>query len=144
MLYQQITTKYTQASYSTSGVRQIIMLYDGIIRNIKSTQICVSQNDYEGIYNSITKAKNIVQGLQLAIDHNAGGEVAKTLDAFYNNIFFRLSLFNNKFEKNPQQYLQKIIDEVAIMRDAWEDIEAKTTTTTYNTDTSSTNAGIRV
>ncbi len=125
MIYKEITKKYTEAGHNVSNTRQVVMLYDGIIKFLRNAKISQAQKDFENVYSNLQKAKNIIQGLQLGINFESGGEIAQTLNDFYDGMFFRLSLFNIRDGSQGEDYLANITRDLQTMRNAWAEIDAK-------------------
>lgn len=125
MIYKEITKKYTEAGHNVSHTKQIVMLYDGIVKFLRNSQIAYDQKDFEALYSNIQKAKNIIQGLQLGIDFEKGGEISRTLNDFYDGMFFRLSLFNIRDQSQGKEYLARISSDLQTMRNAWAEIDAQ-------------------
>ena len=128
MIYKEITKKYTEAGYNVSNTKQIVMLYDGMVRFLRNAQKALEKEEFEGVFNNITKAKNIIQGLQLGIDFNQGGDIANTLNDFYDGMFFRLSLFNIKDPEHGVNYIKRIEDDIQKMRESWAEIDSQMVT----------------
>jgi flagellar protein FliS len=126
MIYKEITKKYTEAGHNVSNTRQVVMLYDGIIKFLRNAQISFEQKEFENVYSNVQKAKNIIQGLQLGINFDKGGNIAQTLNDFYDGMFFRLSLFNIRDGSQGSDYLSKITRDLQTMRNAWAEIDAQT------------------
>lgn len=114
--------KYNQAIQNINPISQVITLYEGVVKNLKKIQESSKKQDYESCYNTLIKTKAIINGLQLSIDHKNGGDVANSLDAFYDQVSFKLSKINlNSLE--TEKSLNEIISDIIQMRDAWINVE---------------------
>ena len=102
------------------------MLYDGIIKFLRNAQMLYEEKEFESVYKNIQKAKNIIQGLQLGINFDKGGDIAQTLNDFYDGMFFRMSLFNIRDQSQGVDYLAKITRDLQTMRNAWAEIDSQT------------------
>ena len=125
MIYKEITKKYAEAGHNVSNTRQIVMLYDGIIKFLRNAQASYENKDFENVFSNIQKAKNIIQGLQLGINFDRGGDIAQTLNDFYDGMFFRMSLFNIRDQSQGYDYLAKITRDLQTMRNAWAEIDSE-------------------
>ncbi len=138
MTYQQPYANYQHASYmALPKTRQVIMLYEGAIRSVQQAKQAVEQRDIEGRYNAITKACEIINGLQLCLDFDQGGEVAQLLYDYYAGIDMRL--MSVQFSEDIS-LLELCIKHLTMMKDAWEDVHLKETSgsgTAENTTESS-------
>lgn len=118
---------YNNANYaaaeSMSKTRQIVMLYDAIIKNIGQAKEAIIAKEYEKRFNATQKASNIIIGLHSALDFDKGGEISETLRNFYTNIDLRIVKLN---QTNDLEECDAIIDELKKMRATWDEIDQKT------------------
>lgn len=115
---------YSAATHTVAKTRQVVMLYDGAIRFIKQAMEAISENRIEERYKLLTKASEILVGLQNSIDFDNGGEIANVLHAFYVRISRRIIMVN--FTKDAATALsqcEEIIAELKQMRDTWDQID---------------------
>src|SRR5688500_2224325 len=98
MLTNHAAAKYQTASEQTSKTRQVVMLYEGILRFLNNSKQAIRENNIQESYNNIEKVIEIINGLQLYLDLENGGEVAAQLSRFYNTMVSNLSLINIKNE----------------------------------------------
>ena len=122
------TEKYKIANEitATRKTKQVVMLYDGIIKFLSETKQGIIENDPQKRFNSSERAAKIIDGLFNCLDYEKGGEIAKILESFYSGIFTRVMHLN--FEKDKEKNIKnctQIIDEVRIMRDAWDEVDQK-------------------
>tara|TARA_B100001123_G_scaffold430776_1_gene551296 strand:+ start:2451 stop:2846 length:396 start_codon:yes stop_codon:yes gene_type:complete len=116
---------YSTATQTVAKTRQVVMLYDGIIRNLRQAVEAIEAKDYETRYNRLHKASEITIGLQMSLDFDSGGKTAQTLYDFYAYVdatLMRLQRTNNVEE------CQALIEEVKKMRDVWDEIDRGETT----------------
>jgi len=119
---------YKNSVYSTSTrqTKQVVMLYDGILKFLNKTLGAVVTKDIQEKYNNTDKATKIITGLHACLDPVNGGEVTVILDKFYTGINFRIMKLN--FEKDvavAKQKCEGLIQEIQIMRDAWQEVDEK-------------------
>ncbi len=113
--------KYQTANENTSKTKQVVMLYEGIIKFLGNAKQAIIDKNLEERFNNIEKANEIFNGLQLSLDHENGGEVAVSLDNFYTAIMAKLSLINIKHGSADDMEL--IIDEIKSIKEAWQEVD---------------------
>ena len=130
---------YRNAAQTVAKTRQVVMLYDGVIRNLMQAIEAIEKGDIEGRYNRLTKASEIIIGLQMSLDFDSGGTTAQTLYDFYAHIdasIMRLQR-NNDVEQG-----KALIEEVKKMRDVWNQIDRGEVGTSNESDTLSPNSSV--
>lgn len=121
MYYKDAVNKYKESNITTEDKgQQIIMLYEGIINLLKSARKAIEENNIQERYNKIQKVIDVLNGMQLSLDHEKGGNVAKILDDFYFSVITRLHLINVRNGEVKQ--LDNIIVELTGMLEAWQDV----------------------
>lgn len=119
MSYSNVAKKYTMASYNTSKVKQIIMLYDGMIKLLNNAKLAIEYNDSQTKYNMTDRTLKIVTGLKASLDFNVGGNIAHVLNEYYETIYKKL--MNLHLSPNIK-LCNSIIEMIAIMKSAWVEI----------------------
>ena len=119
-VYSQQMASYQMAHTTVQKTRQLVMLYDAVIRNLKQARIAMEENRFEDRFNLLTKAGNIISGLHGSIDFEKGGAIAEMLNNYYFAIDMRIINLNRT---NSPQECDGIVEEVKLMRDAWEKID---------------------
>jgi flagellar protein FliS len=108
-----------RADVQCSKVELVVLVYDKIIKHIKSASKAIKENKVEEKITNINKALQIIElGLLQYLDMSAG-EVAENLKEFYlcsMNVITKANL-----ENNPQD-LEKIADNFNSIKSAWEQI----------------------
>jgi flagellar biosynthetic protein FliS len=99
------------------------MLYDGIIRFITCAIEKIKEGNIEERYNQLAKATHIIDALHASLDFKNGGTVAPELDKYYTSIYLRIMSVNTS---NSVETLEQVLKEVAVMRDAWKEIDEST------------------
>jgi flagellar protein FliS len=98
------------------------MLYDGAIRFVKQARTAAAEKRIEDRFKFLTRASDVMVGLQNSIDYDNGGEVAMTLHRFYVNMCVRIMSVN----VNPRQadmLCAGILEDLKQMRDVWDTID---------------------
>lgn len=108
---------YHRATHTVSKTRQVVMLYDGMIRFLQQACEAMEKKDYETRYNKLTRVTDIVAGLQACLDFDAGGDSARFLYDFYSSVEMRLFQLHRT---NDTEACQKLIAEIKEMRDMWD------------------------
>ncbi len=113
---------YTHAKHTAPKTQQILMLYDAAIRNLQQARDAMEAGRIEERYRLLSKASDIVFGLQGCLDFEKGGEVAQVLYDFYGTIDARIG----SLHRTPEpEACAKIAEELKSMRDAWADIDGE-------------------
>lgn len=114
---------YQQASHTVAKTRQVVMLYDGMIRFMNQAKEAIESGDIMRIeerYQKLTKVTDIIAGLQACLDFNAGQEMSSVLYSFYASIERRV--FNLHHAPDATVCAQ-IIAELKEMREVWNTID---------------------
>lgn len=111
---------YTRATHTVAKTRQVVMLYDGIIRFLKQAAEAMEANAIEERFLRLTKASDVIIGLQGSLDFNAGRSTAQVLYDFYSSLDTRIM---NLHRRPDLAVCHQIIDEIKEMRDVWDGID---------------------
>ncbi len=112
---------YNIASQTAPKMRQIVMLYDGAIRFMRQAKLAIEEGRIEDRYNLLTKASEVILGLQGCLDFERGGEVAQILYDYYSSLDARILSIHRS---QSIETCDSVIADLKEMRDAWEAIEA--------------------
>lgn len=107
---------YGQASETIPPAKQIVMLYDGIIRHLKAAKSAIDKGWINDRYIATEKATLIIEALQGCLDHENGGEIAAQLDQLYTHFIFRLQAINID---NDPKICDELIDGFGELRASW-------------------------
>ncbi|MDX2095108.1 MAG: flagellar export chaperone FliS [Alphaproteobacteria bacterium] len=111
---------YHRASHTVGKTRQVVMLYDGMIRFLQQAAEAIEKKDYEARYHKLARVSDIIIGLQSCLDFEAGGPSAKGLYDFYAALDARIFALHRS---NDLKACRAIIAEIKDMRDAWDGID---------------------
>ena len=111
---------YKSANQTVSKTRQIVMLYDGMIRFLKQAKEAMQEGRIEERYTLLVKTSDIVIGLQGCLDFEQSEEVATSLYDFYTDIDTRLMALHRS--KDDTSY-DSLISELKSMRDMWHEMD---------------------
>lgn len=111
---------YKQVHVNTASPgRKIVMLYDAALKHLAEALTGFDLDPAEGaeiVHNGVQGASQILLELQLALDHERGGDVAGRLDDLYR--FWLNGLSNANMAKDPAM-IDDIRRMIAEVRDGW-------------------------
>jgi len=100
---------YTEQMVLTASPAKLIeLLLDKAINVLEEAKKLIDEKDYTGANEKIVRAQDIVMELNLALDVEKGGDIAKNLRSLYNYMYRTLVEANIKKDKN-------MIDDVKIL-----------------------------
>lgn len=111
---------YAAARQTVAKTRQIVMLYDGAIRNMQQAADAIRGKRIEERYHLLLKASEIINGLQSCLDFENGGKVAALLYNFYSSIDLKIFSIHRT---NSLETCDQVIADLKQMRDAWYEID---------------------
>lgn len=121
MLQARGISAYRNASSTITPARQIVMLYEGAMRFVREAKQAIQERRIEDRYNHVAKAYKVIDALHCCIDFDKGGDIARTLDRYYNYILTRLTQIN---VGNDANICDEVVDSLRTMCRAWEQIAA--------------------
>lgn len=107
---------YGQAVETIPPAKQIVMLYDGILRHITNARSAIADRRVNDRFLAVQKATLIIEALQGCLDHDQGGEIAPQLDQLYTYFIFRLQAIN--VEDDPA-ICDELIARIGELRQSW-------------------------
>lgn len=107
---------YQAAAKMTTSLGAVVMLYDGMIKEVGKAKAAIEEGRIEDRFNATQKACQIVLGLQSHLDFENGGDVSLMLDRFYHTIFRDLQQINMK---NSAELCGGVIGALAEVRASW-------------------------
>lgn len=110
---------YNQASQNVSGLKAVIMLFEGMIRLINEAKRADQDKRFEDRYKATEKASRVLLGLQGQLDFEKGGEIAPMLDSLYDTLFNRMMQINSR---NSQAVADDVIKSLMEMKKTWEGV----------------------
>lgn len=114
---------YSKASHTVAKTRQVVMLYDGIVRFLNQAKEAMEKNEIERRFKTLSRASEIIAGLQACLDYDAGGETAQILSDFYSGIDMRILQLHRT---NDAAECEAILVELKSMREVWNGIDRGT------------------
>lgn len=117
MDFGQANQAYRNTSIQTaSQARLITLLFEGAIRFMGQFISAVEKEDIQDAHNNSMKAQRIMTELILALDHEKGGEVSRTIEAAYENIRNRMVRANVRKDK---ELAKEVIKDLEDFRETW-------------------------
>ncbi len=113
---------YSIASRTVAKTRQVVILYDNVLRFLRQAEVAIDENRIEDRFKLLQRANEIIVGLQSSIDFESGGEIAHTLHQFYTGITMRILSINMQ-RTEGKQLCGDLINELKQMRDVWDSID---------------------
>lgn len=113
---QKAMNAYGQAEQTIPPAKQIVMLYDGVLRQITNARSAIGDRRINDRYIAVQKATLILEGLQGCLDHEKGGEIAPQLDQLYSHYIFRLQAIN--MEDNAA-ICDELAAQIRVLRESW-------------------------
>ena len=107
---------YQAASKMTTSLGAVVLLYDGMIKEVGKAKAAIEEGRIEDRFNATQKACKILLGLQSHLDFEQGGDVSLMLDQFYHTIFRDLQEINMK---NSAAACDEIIVALSEVRASW-------------------------
>ncbi|MBC6713193.1 flagellar export chaperone FliS [Treponema sp. Marseille-Q3903] len=130
MGYQNAYTAYQRTNVNTASQgRLVVLLYEGAVKHLTSALNLFDNNgkikakDIEQFGIHIQKAQAIITELQVSLDMEKGGEIARNLMSLY--VFFNEELMDASINhtKAKIEFVQKNMNELA---DSWRTIANST------------------
>ncbi len=117
MLTHQAINQYRQNHIQhASPVEIVAMLYDKAIHHLNIASEGIVEKDVDTKCLALSRVIDIVTELQVVLDKDRGGEIAKRLDALYTYMLERLTMAHYH---NDVQQMEEIIGLLQELRDAW-------------------------
>ncbi|WP_227010722.1 flagellar export chaperone FliS [Pelagibius marinus] len=110
---------YKAASNMTSSLGAVVMLYDGMIKEVNKAKVAIEEGRIEDRFNATQKACQILLGLQSHLDFENGGDISLMLDQFYHTIFRDLQQVNMS---NSAKACDEVANALGEVRASWAEL----------------------
>lgn len=107
-------------SQGASPVRLVILLYEQLIKDVRSALSALKLGDVEQRTAAVNHAFEVAAELQARLGRERGGEVARNLDLFYEVL--RSSLLEAQI-RHSKAIFENQIANLLSLRDAWLEVE---------------------
>lgn len=111
---------YAAATQTVAKTRQIVILYDGVIRFLQHAKEAIREKRIEDRYNILTRASEVIMGMQGCLDFENGGDIARVLFSFYSSVDARIFAIQRS---NSLEACDEVIQDLKKMRDVWNEID---------------------
>jgi flagellar protein FliS len=108
---------YRNAAVVVSPLAGVVMLFDGVVLNLRRTVSAIEARHPEEAFNHLNRAVTILRGLSGQLDFVRGGSVAKRMHETYVRLI--MSALNSFGKADSVVRYGKLIDGVLALRDAW-------------------------
>ena len=133
MAYQNAYSAYQKNNVSTASQgRLVVLLYEGAVKHLTAAKNLFGQenklkpNQIEQFGIHIQKTQAIITELQVSLDMEKGGEIAKNLMALY--IFFNRQLTDANIKKD-KAIVESILKMMSELCESWRQAAASSATT---------------
>lgn len=113
---QKALSAYGQAVETIAPAKQIVMLYDGVLRCIANARRAIEAQRINDRFMAVQKATLILEALQGCLDHENGGEIAPQLEQLYTHYIFRLQAIN---VENDPAICDELFGLIGELRESW-------------------------
>ncbi|AXT47991.1 flagellar export chaperone FliS [Chromobacterium haemolyticum] len=108
------------AVYGASPIGIVVMLYEGAIKAIMTASIAIEAQRFDEKARMISKAMDIIEGLRIALDVEAGSEAAVNLNELYLYMKTRLGRASLK---NDLEILAEVRGLLETILPAWQQVD---------------------
>lgn len=115
--YGQVDT-YTRIETANQS-KLVEMLFEGLLQKLSAGKAYMHSREVSKKGTAISKAIDIIGGLKSALNQEAGGDIARNLDALYDYMQQRLLTAN--LESDPG-ILEEVITLVLEIKEAWAEV----------------------
>lgn len=133
MGYNQAYNAYRDTNVKTASQgRLVVLLYEGAVKQLTLANSMFDENGkipvrrIENFGKALLKAQEIITELQVSLDMEKGGEIAKNLMSLY--IFFNKTLTETNISKD-QSKLKPVLDMMTELCESWRQAAATSPTT---------------
>lgn len=143
MGYSNAYSAYQKTNINTASQgKLIVLLYEGAIKNLSTAVNYFESNgnilpgNIEKFGICLQKTQAIITELEVSLDMEKGGEIAKNLMALY--VYFNEELINAGINKNKEK-ITFVLEKLKTLADSWRQIVNTTANTQVQQTTSTLN-----
>ena len=130
MAYQNAYAAYQKTNVNTASQgRLVVLLYEGAVKHLKAALNLFDMNDklkagdIEQFGIHLQKTQAIITELQVSLDMEKGGDIARNLMSLY--VYFNEELMDATISHNKQK-IEFVLSKVDELADAWRSIANST------------------
>jgi len=114
---------YNDTSITTaSPTKLVVLLYQGAVRFLREAVSDIQRQDYVHKRTAIARAESIIHYLQVTLDTEKGGEIARELNRLYSYMKLRIYDGSARLDCKP---IEEVIELLETLLSGWEQIEQK-------------------
>jgi flagellar secretion chaperone FliS len=117
---RQAASAYRAALRTVPPLQAVVMLYDSAMIRTAVAADAARRGDYETQFKEILRAAEVLNGLNMCLDTQRGGKVAKTLREMYEVVC--RAMMNSVGRKTGAECCDRIVAAIRLTRDAWAEI----------------------
>lgn len=112
---------YQDAEMMTADPRRlVVLLFDGMVRELCAAREAMAQRDYYGQCTSIVRTQRILSVLASALQDGEAPEIARALGSLYHWAHARLT---EASLNDDEVLLAEVTEIIVVLRDAWRQAE---------------------
>lgn len=115
--YMKANAAYGAASQTVSPIAAIVMLFDGVLKQLRIAQIEDEARRPIERHEAVQKALKILFAMHATLDMEEGGDIVHSLDRFYRIVCGQLMIVTLK--PDVTRRLESVVSQVREMRNAW-------------------------
>ena len=122
-MYNQAYNAYKKASVKTASQAElVVLLYEGAVKKLKSASSKFSPDgklpvgNIESFSSDVLRAEEIITELQVSLDMEKGGEIARNLMSLY--LYFNDQLRSANISKNKEK-IDSVLNMMSQLADSW-------------------------
>lgn len=130
MAYQNAYAAYQKTNVNTASQgRLVVLLYEGAVKHLKAALNLFDMNDklkagdIEQFGIHLQKTQAIITELQVSLDMEKGGDIARNLMSLY--VYFNEELMDATISHNKQK-IEFVLSKIDELADAWRSIANST------------------
>lgn len=100
----------------------VVLLYQGAVRQIRRAEQALETGQTDTRVDAINRALAIIGELQASLDHDRGGEIARSLDRLYTYMTRQLTTANLRRSRKELTEVRTLLE---TLLSAWEEAHAK-------------------
>ncbi|MHB8770840.1 MAG: flagellar export chaperone FliS [Syntrophales bacterium] len=119
-MYQTVAKTYQRANFTTANpMRLVLMCYDGAIKSLKLARERYLVKDYEGKAKALKKALDIINEINVSLDLERGGDIARNLRSLY---LYMVQTLTDADLKRDVGMFDQVIRMLEELESAWKEI----------------------
>jgi flagellar protein FliS len=106
---------------AASPYELVLVLFDGLLDELARARGHIEGKRYQQKGRSLEKCLNILNGLNSALDYDAGGETVQGISRLYDYCIYRLSDVSVSLSLEG---LDEVVGLLSVLREGWEGVNA--------------------